>query len=136
MLARESKMCHDPYTMKGLKKVVPKIIMISREITSLQHSIVKHLVKIRQDRAYRREEKSALIIGSTLVEEIGRTTNFKRLIIEKNFPLPLQIRATEIFYVSESILKKICGVQNPEPIAAEVELPPFVELKPQKKTLV
>ena len=39
-------------------------------ITSLQHPLVKHLVKLRKDRAYRYDQKSALIEGRKLASEL------------------------------------------------------------------
>jgi len=42
-----------------------------KEILSLQHPIVKHLVKLRKERKYRMSCKSLFIEGKKLIEEIG-----------------------------------------------------------------
>lgn len=93
-----------------------------REITSLQHPIVKYLVKLRKSRDFRREQKSALIVGKKLVGELSRDFPLKTLIVEKGAPTP-SIRASQMFMVPPPILKKITGVEEPEPIAAEIALP-------------
>lgn len=107
--------------------------MIAREIASLQHPIVKHLVKIRQNRDYRKESGSALITGKKMVEEISVHTPLKTLLIEKEMPLPpCSSRAQETFFVSSLILKKVTGLENPEPLAAEVAIPASHDLMGKK----
>jgi TrmH family RNA methyltransferase len=109
--------------------------MITKEITSLQHPIVKRLVKLRQDRAFRYREKSVLIAGNKLVKEIGPYSEIKLLLLEKGRPLPIQMPAAQILKVTGEIMKKITGLENPEPVAAEVGFPPPGELKKQKLLL-
>ena len=43
---------------------------IHEKISSLQHPIVKRLVKLRENRAYRREEKRVLVVGEKLLESV------------------------------------------------------------------
>lgn len=98
-------------------------------MTSLQHPIVKRLVKLRQDREFRHQEKSVLIAGHKLVEEIHPYASVKRLFIENHHPIPPFLSPQEVIKVTHDILKKITGLQHPEPIAAEVDLPPPGDLK-------
>ena len=106
-----------------------------KEITSLQHPLVKHLVKLRQERSYRREQRTALICGTKLVAEIGRERRLKVVLIEQGLsPLP-GLMADEIYYVTPSILKKVTALESPEPFAAEVALPEPANLKGKRYLL-
>lgn len=107
--------------------------MISREITSLQHPIVKRFVKLREDKSLRQEEQSVLISGVKLISEISQHTPLKRLICAHSFP---DLHAQEIYHATPEILKKITGVQNPEGIAAEVALPAPADLKNSTRLLI
>ena len=108
--------------------------MTQYEITSLQHPIVKHFVKLRNSRAFRKEQKSALIVGTKLVLELSSHTQLKTLFIENGAEQP-PVKAAHIYYVTPEILKKITGLEQPEPYAAEVELPKPADLS-QKKFLL
>jgi RNA methyltransferase, TrmH family len=110
--------------------------MITREITSLQHSIIKHLVKIRTSREYRHLEKSALITGIKAVKEIASLFPLRTLLIGKGATIPKEIKAEKTFFVTESILKKVTGLENPEPLAAEVPIPLQAELNHKNFLLV
>lgn len=103
--------------------------MVPRQISSAQHPIVKRLVKLREDKDFRREEKSVLIMGEKLVREVSP---LKILIVDREFP---GISAGEVYIATPEILKKITGLQNPEGIAAEVALPPPGDLKGKKFVL-
>jgi TrmH family RNA methyltransferase len=99
--------------------------MITKRITSLQHPLVKHCVKLRKERAYREEEQSALVTGIKLIQEIRATTPIKTLITTED---PPPFPAEEVALVTPEILKKITALANPEPLAALVELPKQADL--------
>lgn len=102
--------------------------MKTSEISSLEHPLVKHLVKLRTDREYRYEQKSLLITGLKLMQEMVTDSTFKVIFIEKDFLLPpIFSKGCVIYRVSFAILKKISGLENPEPLLAEVDMPAFVE---------
>lgn len=90
------------------------------EITSLQHPIVKHFVKLRKSRSYRRECGTTVIVGKKLIQELSRHVPLKTLLTEPGVP---PLRAEKHFLVTPGIVKKITGLQEPEPYAAEVALP-------------
>lgn len=94
---------------------------MQKEITSLQHPLVKHLVKLRQERAYRKEKQTALICGTKLISEIGQP--LKVLLVEQGAAIPRGVKADEIYSVPSAILKKVTALEAPEPYAAEVALP-------------
>lgn len=94
-------------------------------ISSLDHPLIKHLVKLRTDREYRYEKQSAIIIGQKLIREMSSYADFKAVIVEQGTSFP---DFSQVYEVPRSLLKKITGVENPEPIAAEVAIPPFQQL--------
>jgi TrmH family RNA methyltransferase len=95
--------------------------MITR-ISSLQHPLIKHLVKLRQDRAYRTKEGSVLIAGKHLVKEIGSHSTVQALLIEEGLTVP-PIKAEKTYIVSAAVMQKVTGLQSSEGIAAQVPLP-------------
>lgn len=97
---------------------------VMKAITSLQHPLVQHWCKLKDDKRYRYEKKSVVIAGKTLVREICQSLPAIRLITE--YPDDsVSIAAQEMICVSPSILRKITGLMQPEGIAAEVALPSF-----------
>lgn len=95
---------------------------IIQKITSLQHPLVKHWVKLRKNRLYRYEKKSIFILGKKIVHEVCRQSPPTRVLITKESYQ--KIPSQETYLVTEAILKKISGVPAPEEIAAEVPMPP------------
>ncbi len=98
--------------------------MYTQEISSLQHPIVKHLVKVRQDRSYRSDVNTVLISGIKLVTELSSLYPFKTLLIAEGYTPPIPLTSERCYAAPISILKKVTGLNEPEPIAAEIALPP------------
>ena len=94
-----------------------------RNITSTQHPLVKHLVKLRVNRDYRYDHRTILIEGMTLVTELRSVNPFKVIVAIDEMLIPLGLQADEILIVSESVMKKISGVESPEGIIAEMSMP-------------
>lgn len=94
-----------------------------REISSLQHPLVKHLVKLRESREYRYETSRVVISGLKLIQELSSSRPFRTLILEEGFIPSFSCPAVEIYSVPTAVLKKITGLVNPEPIAAELDMP-------------
>jgi TrmH family RNA methyltransferase len=109
--------------------------MITKEISSLQHPIVKALVELRKERSVRYEEQHVLIYGNKLVSEIGEHASIDMLIIADNHPIPRHLDPRELVIVSKEIMKKITGVQSPEPIAAVVPMPEPADLSSKRFVL-
>jgi len=96
--------------------------MLAKEITSLQHPIVKHLVQLRQSRELRRSSKTALAVGKKMVADLAKSLPLIELFFtEENTDLPLH--AETKYLVTTDILKKITGLQHPDGVAAVVPLP-------------
>ncbi len=101
--------------------------MITKRITSLQHPLVKHLVKLRKSRAYRQETQSVLLMGNNLIAEIAGSTPIKLLIASEDTEAPCP--AEETVRVDPAVLKKITALETPQPFAAVVALPPQADLR-------
>lgn len=107
-----------------------------RHITSVQHPIVKHLVKLRQNRDYRYDQQSVLIEGITLVTEMRSHKQYKRIVVLDELLIPLGVQAEDILIVNDSVMKKISGVQTPEGIIAEIAMPQPVPLEGKRYIIV
>ncbi len=111
--------------------------MIAKEITSLQHPIVKHLVKLRKSSAYRKEQRRVLVVGTKQVRELIEMGLVKALFSSDSIDAPPFDPAQGRHYkVTPDIIKKISGVVSPEPLAAECLLPDSVDLSHKQMVLV
>ena len=99
-------------------------------ISSLQHPLVKHLVKLRTNKNYRNSEKRVLIVGENLVNEIYPINLFT---VQNSFS---NINAEKHYIVTDAIMKKITGLEQPEGIAAEVIMPPTASFETVKRLVV
>ncbi|MCB1084804.1 MAG: RNA methyltransferase [Chlamydiia bacterium] len=105
--------------------------MITNEIKSLQHPIVKHLVKLRKEKHYRLEKKAVLLEGKKMISEYrGPIT----MLLTSESPLS-HPNIREIVNVSYNIIEKIAATPSPEPYLAEVPLPKWQSLKGKKRLL-
>jgi TrmH family RNA methyltransferase len=109
-----------------VSKLQPKAVL--QKILSLQHPIVKHLVNLREDRDYRYKTNSVVVSGLKLIEELSSHQHFQKLFVEEGFLPSFPYRTDELFEVSPQILKKVTGLKNPEPIAAEITMPSTQDL--------
>jgi TrmH family RNA methyltransferase len=94
-----------------------------RHITSVQHELVKHLVKLRQNHDYRIDHQSLVIDGIKPVTEIGRSLKPKVLVAWDETLLPEGMEADDVIIVNESVMKKISGMSTPEGLLAEIPMP-------------
>lgn len=106
--------------------------MIPRRLSSLQHPLVKKLVKLRENRAFRTQEKSVLIVGETVIRDVAKHMPIKTLISVE----PLSLSANETFLATPEVLKKIIALQTEDLVAAEVVLPEPSSLQQTKKLIV
>jgi RNA methyltransferase, TrmH family len=92
-------------------------------VNSLQHPLVKHIVKLRQNRDYRYDHQSLVIEGIKIVSEVCSQIMPKVLFTYDESFLLKNIQAEKIFLVNETIMKKISGMQSPEGLVAEIAMP-------------
>ncbi|MEI8365212.1 MAG: RNA methyltransferase [Parachlamydiaceae bacterium] len=107
-----------------------------KRLTSTQHPLVKHLVKLRQNRDYRYEHKSLVIEGIKPVEEIVRHNRLKTIIVYNEASIPLGAEADEIVEVNEAVMRKISGMENPEGLIVEIAMPQPSSLKDAHHVIV
>lgn len=98
--------------------------MALKEITSLQHPVVKNCVKLRTNRNFRYEKRQIVLSGKKMVREAG---SLETLFLKKG--TSSHLKADQIFFVTEAILKKISGLETPENIAAIAPMPNWKNLK-------
>ncbi len=86
--------------------------MLKKELVSLQHPLVKHLVKLRTKRSYREEQGKALICGEPLISELKRHISEIYTVVGEDHTL-----------ITPQIMKKITGLESPPEVAAEINIP-------------
>jgi TrmH family RNA methyltransferase len=101
-----------------------------KEITSLQHPLVKHLVKIRQNHDYRIDHHSILIEGQKLISEAP--VQFKSILTTQADLVPSHVKADEVFLTTPEIIEKISGLKSSEGILAEAVMPKNSDLTKKK----
>lgn len=94
-----------------------------KKIDSPNNPFIHHLVKLRQNKIYRQEKSSCLIVGNKIVNEVARKFRPLSLITSNPFISTLSELSDNIFLVSPEIMKKITGLPCPEELAAEMALP-------------
>lgn len=106
-----------------------------KKVTSGNHPLVKHIVKLRQNRDYRYEHQSLVIEGIKPVEELGRHARFKLIITYNEAMIPLGAEADEILIVNDAVMKKVSGMESPEGLVVEIEMPKPASLEGLKYIL-
>lgn len=104
--------------------------MIAKEVTSLQHPIVKTFVKLRSSRKFRYDQQQLVIAG---IKQVSERSAVEILLVRKGFSFDKS--AKQIFSVTDEILKKATGLETPEPVAAIVPMPKWDNLEGKKKIL-
>jgi len=108
--------------------------MFTQKITSTNNTLVKHLVKIREEASYRADNELVLISGRKVIAEIAKSIAPLKIFISSGFTQ--SPCAPEIYEVSLQVLKKITGLVNPEGIAALFKLPAPTALDNKKRVLI
>lgn len=84
---------------------------------------MKHFVSLREDRDYRYKTRRVVISGLKLVSELSPRFHFRTLLLEEGYNPLFAYKADEVLCTTTQILKKVTGLKNPEPIAAEIDMP-------------
>ena len=106
--------------------------MTTKDITSPHHPIIKHLVRLRSNRSYRHANNTAVIVGYKMVKELSSSYPLKNLVVTPQTDTT-SLPADTIIKTTPSIIKKISGMDHPEPIAAEISLPSIKTLSLEGK---
>src|SRR5262249_19776891 len=108
-------------------------VKLMKEIKSLQHPLVKHLCKLKADAKYRKTEKRVLLEGKNCILDVSESRPIMRLLVTEEELIPQGVKAQEIIIVPQSVIQKISGVESPEGIIAEFEMPVMTTLKARRK---
>lgn len=100
-----------------------------RTLTSLQHPIIKHVVKLRQNHDYREECSSVVVEGIKPIQELPKDIKIKSMLVYDSSFIPSTIKLEDVYIVTPSMMQKASGMQTPEGILAEVEIPSFQSLQ-------
>lgn len=95
-------------------------------LTSLQHPLVKHLVKLRADSNYRYEHQALVVEGVKPIQEIS--SHIQKLLYIPSYASLASSFSCEKWEVTDAIVNKISGMVSPEGVIAEVRMPSFVSL--------
>lgn len=106
-----------------------------KTITSLQNPLVKHLVKLRQNRDYRYDHHSLVIEGIKLINEISQHFPIKTLVALDESFIPPGCKAEEILIAPMDLIEKITGLHSSEGLLAEIKMPAPASLKGLKKII-
>ena len=102
---------------------------MNRQISSLQHPCIKHIVHLRQNSDYRKDHKSVVIEGINMIREVGSAHPIKTLLACHESLIPPGITAKDVLIVDEAVMKKASGMQNSDGLLAEVTMPTFSKLE-------
>lgn len=97
--------------------------MILQSITSLQHQLVKHLTKLRQQRSYRKKCGRLVIEGKKLIQDIHSQVEIHAILTTDASFIPDDISYKSGYQVTDSVIEKITGSVSPEGVVAEVTMP-------------
>lgn len=105
-------------------------------ISSLQHPLIKHLVKLRQNSHYRTSQTSLVIEGVKPITEICQQTKAKLILTCNKQFLSIPILTEKFLLCTESVMEKASGLINSEGILAEIPLPIHPSIEDKKSLLV
>lgn len=107
-----------------------------REITSLQHPMVKHFVRLRQNRDYRDDHQSVVIMGDKMIHEVCSRHHTKNLMVYDPTFIPNGVSADEVLIVNEAVMQKATGMTSSEGMIAEVAMPKQSSLTGMRRIIV
>jgi TrmH family RNA methyltransferase len=107
--------------------------MEKQALTSLQHPLVKHFVKLRTDTTYRHQHQAIVLEGLKPIQELS--LQITKLLYTSPYASFASHFIGEKWQVTEAILHKISGMSSPEGVLAEVRMPPFVSIEKVKQVL-
>jgi RNA methyltransferase, TrmH family len=108
--------------------------MSQQLISSVQHSLVKHLVKLRKEPSYRQEKRAVVLEGIKPIKEVLHFVQ-KLFYTAEYTSIASSLMVNEKWEISQPVLEKISVMKHPEGIVAEVLMPEYGQLNQQRKIL-
>lgn len=93
-----------------------------KHLSSTQNPQVKHWVRLRTQRSYRKEQNALLVVGKKMVRELLQTQYPRILILREGEEAP---EGVPVIWVSDRALKKMTGLEAPDGWAAECPFPSY-----------
>lgn len=106
-----------------------------QSITSLQNDLVKHWVKLRQNRDYRYDHETFILEGKKVIHEALGKTQPKALVVTDAALIPLNIPNDLVYLVTPQVMEKISGLKTSDGILAEFSMPKCSMLAGKNKIL-
>jgi TrmH family RNA methyltransferase len=106
-----------------------------KELSSPQHPLIKHLVKLRQNHDYRWHHQALVLEGIKLIAEASSLLTFKTILASSLHLLPKNVKAEKIILAAPTLIQKVSGLQSSEGILAEAPMPKFSNLYGKKYLL-
>lgn len=98
-----------------------------KEISSLQHPLVKHWVRLRDDADYRIEQQTLIIEGVKPIREVPKELLLRLIYCDPKWAA--EHPHIEHYQVTEAIMRKMSSMVSPEGVFAEVKMPSQVLLE-------
>jgi TrmH family RNA methyltransferase len=106
-----------------------------KKIASLQHPLVKHFVRLRQNRDYRYEHRGVIIDGIKPITELADKLQPRTVMACDESVIPKQVKYEDALIVTEAIMQKVSGMYSPEGLVAEFPMPSSSSLKNLKRVV-
>lgn len=103
--------------------------MSLKEISSLQHPLVKYMAKLQRSAKYRNECRRIVVDGERVIEEIAERAAITALLATDSALFERRIPFEEGYLVTPSIVEKITGNPCQKGALAEVAMPEESSLK-------
>lgn len=103
-----------------------------KTLTSKNNPIFKHIAKLLSSATYRYNQKSAVVQGDIIINEILPLLPIKTLLTDQEN----SIKANETYLLSKELLKSISGLPSITGAVAEITLPSFKDLSEYKKIAI
>lgn len=107
-----------------------------KKITSSQHPLVKHFVKLRQNRDYREEQQRIIVEGIKPLKELCAKVKPCMMMAGEEAHLPSSVPEENIVIVPTQILEKVSGMRSPEGMIGEFPMPLQADLKGKRRLVV
>ena len=98
--------------------------MLTRAITSLQHPIVKKIIKLKAKPKYRDELKLFVLSTDKIIAEAAEAQEIETLLYLENSTFHLKLKAKERFPVTQEVLDKCLGYHSSDTCVALFKIYP------------
>lgn len=105
-------------------------------ITSAQHPLIKHLLKLRTCKKYRTSCGEVFIEGEKVLSDLSYAFCFESLIVTESTVIPASIQYKKLVVISKQNFCKISGVNTPSFLASTLKLPQATLFGPKDTLLV